>query len=92
MVRKLKRLFLKSKYNLNSYKDYCIKNKDNATTSALLTLLYFGLRQSELSSLRVIDGKYLECETSKERMGINIVCSRKRGSEKQNTINREEST
>lgn len=42
----------------------------------MLTLLYFGLRQSELQSLRIIDGKYLECETSKEKMGRNIVLRR----------------
>lgn len=53
--------------------DYCIENKDKATSSALLVLLYFGLRQSELSSLRIIDERYLECATSKERMGRNVV-------------------
>ena len=52
--------------------DYCIANPDGATTSALLVLLYFGLRQSELASLRVIDGHYLECETSKERLGRKV--------------------
>ena len=52
--------------------DYCIANPDGATTSALLVLLYFGLRQSELASLRVIDGNYLECETSKERLGRKV--------------------
>lgn len=56
--------------------EYCIKKSDTTTTSALLTLLYFGLRQSELQSLRVIDGKYLECETSKEKMGRNVVLRR----------------
>lgn len=53
--------------------EYCIANPDGATTSALLVLLYFGLRQSELKSLQIIDGKYLQCETSKERMGRNVV-------------------
>ena len=52
--------------------DYCIANPDGATTSALLVLLYFGLRQSELASLRVSDGNYLECETSKERLGRKV--------------------
>ena len=52
--------------------DYCIANPDSATTSALLVLLYFGLRQSELASLRVSDGNYLECETSKERLGRKV--------------------
>lgn len=52
--------------------EYCIANTDGATTSAMLVLLYFGLRQSELSSIRVFDGKYLECETSKERPGRKV--------------------
>ena len=52
--------------------DYCIANPDGATTSALLVLLYFGLRQSELASLRIINGNYLECETSKERLGRKV--------------------
>ena len=56
--------------------DYCIKKRDTATASALLTLLYFGLRQSELQSLRIIENKYLECETSKEKMGRNVVLRR----------------
>ena len=38
----------------------------------MLILLYFGLRQSELPTLKVIDGNTLECETSKERMGRNV--------------------
>lgn len=53
--------------------EYCINKKDNAASSALLILLYFGLRQSELKSLEVIDGKWLECETSKELLGKNVV-------------------
>ncbi len=48
--------------------EYCRRRKDDVA-SALLVLLYFGLRQSELASLRIISGKYLECETSKERLG-----------------------
>jgi integrase len=53
--------------------DFCIANKDAAASSALLVLLYFGLRQSELKSLKIIDGQWLQCETSKERMGRNVV-------------------
>ncbi len=48
--------------------DHCRRKRDDAA-SALLVLLYFGLRQSELASIRVIDGKFLECETSKVRLG-----------------------
>lgn len=49
--------------------DYCIKNQSLATTSALLVLLFFGLRQSELASLNIVDGQWLECTTSKSRLG-----------------------
>ena len=52
--------------------DYCIKNRTNATSSAILVLLYFGLRRSELKSIKVLDYG-IECETSKERMGRNVV-------------------
>ena len=48
--------------------DYCIKNKENAASSALLILLYFGLRQSELASVR-IDNETLTCITSKQLKG-----------------------
>lgn len=53
--------------------DYCTTKTNGASSSALLVLLYFGLRQSELASLRIVDGKYLVCDTSKERMGRNVV-------------------
>ena len=53
--------------------EYCRSKTDGATSSALLVLLYFGLRQSELASLRIVDGKYLVCDTSKERLGKNVV-------------------
>lgn len=53
--------------------DFCLQNPDHAASSALLVLLYFGLRQSELKSLKIIDGKWLQCETSKERLGRNVV-------------------
>lgn len=51
--------------------DYCIANPDGATTSAMLVLLYFGLRQCELKTLQIIDGKFLDCITGKERLGRN---------------------
>ncbi|MBE5740292.1 MAG: hypothetical protein E7349_05510 [Clostridiales bacterium] len=53
--------------------EYCLNRKDKATTNALLVLLYFGLRKSELKTLEIIDGKWLQCETSKERLGQNMV-------------------
>ncbi len=58
--------------------EFCRNRKDDVA-SALLVLLYFGLRQSELPTLKVIDGNTLECETSKERMGRNPEGARSRG-------------
>mgnify|MGYP002796635312 FL=1 len=55
---------------------YCIKNPNSASSSAILTLLYFGMRQSELPSLKVIDDSWLEIETSKERLGKDVVLRR----------------
>lgn len=48
--------------------DYCIKNKNRAATSALLILLYFGLRQSELAGITV-ENETLTCTTSKQLKG-----------------------
>lgn len=53
--------------------NYCLSNLNKDTSHALMVLLYTGLRRSELASLNVIDGKWLECDTSKERMGKNVV-------------------
>ena len=53
--------------------NYCKTHKDVEGTDALLVLLYFGLRKSELASIEIIDGKWLQCETSKERLGQNVV-------------------
>lgn len=53
--------------------NYCIQNHDKASSSALLVLLYFGMRQSELATLKVIDENWIECITSKERLGQNEV-------------------
>lgn len=52
---------------------YCKSHREVEGTDALLVLLLFGLRKSELASLEIIDGKWLQCETSKERLGQNIV-------------------
>ncbi len=56
--------------------NYCKTHKNVEGTDALLVLLYFGLRQSELPTLKVIDGNTLKCETSKERLGQDIVLRR----------------
>ena len=48
--------------------EYCKKNQSSASASALLILLYFGLRQSELASIS-IDSETLTCTTSKQLKG-----------------------
>lgn len=53
--------------------NHCLAHLNRDTSHAFLVLLYAGLRRSELASLNVIDGVWLECETSKERMGKNVV-------------------
>lgn len=53
--------------------NYCKSHRDVEGTDALLVLLYFGLRKSELKTIQVLDGKWLQCETSKERLGQNVV-------------------
>ena len=53
--------------------NHCLAHLNRDTAHAFLVLLYAGLRRSELASINVIDGVWLECETSKERMGKNVV-------------------
>ena len=53
--------------------NYCKSHREVEGTDALLVLLYFGLRKSELASIEIIDGKWLQCETSKKRLGQNVV-------------------
>ena len=48
--------------------DHCIAHRDSAASSALLVMLYFGLRRSELKTIR-IEGDFLICTTSKQRQG-----------------------
>ena len=48
--------------------DYCLSHKENAASDALLVMLYFGLRRSELATIRVEDN-FLICTTSKQRQG-----------------------
>lgn len=52
--------------------EWCIEHKDNEGSSALLVLLYFGLRRSELKTISV-EGEMLTCTTSKTKMGRNEV-------------------
>ena len=53
--------------------NHCLANLKKDTSHAFLVLLCAGLRRSELASLKIIDGTWLECETSNERMGKNVV-------------------
>ena len=53
--------------------NYCKSHRSVEGTSALLVLLYFGLRKSELKSIEIINDKWLQCKTSKERLGQNVV-------------------
>ena len=52
--------------------EFCIEHKDNEASSALLVLLYFGLRRSELKTISVED-EMLTCTTSKTKMGRSEV-------------------
>lgn len=53
--------------------DYCIAHPELTASNALLVLLYTGMRRSELQTLRIIDENWLECDTSKEKMGNDVV-------------------
>ena len=48
--------------------DFCIGHKDSEASSALLIMLYFGLRRSELATIR-LEENALVCTTSKQRQG-----------------------
>lgn len=52
--------------------EFCIAHRENEASSALLVLLYFGLRRSELQSIRV-QNEMLTCTTSKTKMGRSEV-------------------
>ena len=52
--------------------EFCIEHKDNETSSALLVLLYFGLRRSKLKTISV-ENEMLTCITSKTKMGRSEV-------------------
>ena len=53
---------------------YCLSHKNLEGTDALLVLLYFGLRKSELKSIKIIDNQWLQCETSKELWDKTLSC------------------
>lgn len=48
--------------------EFCVSHKDNAASSALLVMLYCGLRRSELRTIRT-EENFLICTTSKQRQG-----------------------
>lgn len=51
---------------------YCVEHRNNEASSAILVLLYFGLRRSELQSIEIAD-EMLTCTTSKTKRGRNEV-------------------
>ena len=52
--------------------EWCIEHRGNEASSALLVLLYFGLRRSELKTISV-ENEMLTCTTSKTKMGRSEV-------------------
>ncbi len=52
--------------------DYCLKRKNTTAASAVLVLLYTGMRVGELQSAVLYDN-YIECETEKIRKGYAAV-------------------
>ena len=52
--------------------EFCIAHRENEASSALLVLLYFGLRRSELKTISV-ENEMLTCTTSKTKMGRSEV-------------------
>lgn len=48
--------------------DYCLKRKNTTAASAVLLLLYTGMRVGELKTAKLYDN-YIECETEKIRKG-----------------------
>ena len=56
--------------------DYCKAHPELCASSALLVLLYTGMRRSELPTLTILDDNWMQCETSKEKMGQDVVCRR----------------
>ncbi len=52
--------------------EYCLSHRENEASSAILVLLYFGLRRSELKTIEIKD-ETLTCVTSKTKLGRNEV-------------------
>lgn len=52
--------------------DYCLKRKNTTAASAVLVLLYTGMRVGELKTAKLYDN-YIECETEKTRKGYAAV-------------------
>ncbi|MCM1297772.1 MAG: hypothetical protein NC311_19720 [Muribaculaceae bacterium] len=49
--------------------DYCIEHSDNTVNSAILILLYTGMRVGEIKTA-MLHENYIECETEKTRKGF----------------------
>lgn len=52
--------------------DYCLKRKNTTAASAVLVLLYTGMRVGELKTAKLYEN-YIECETEKIRKGYAAV-------------------
>ena len=52
--------------------DFCIAHKHLKAVSAILTLLYTGMRSGELKSMTIVNDKYfyIDCITEKTRQGL----------------------
>ena len=53
--------------------NYCVSKPELKASSALLVLYLFGLRTSELKTVKVLDDNWIEVITSKELLGKNEV-------------------
>lgn len=53
--------------------EHCTAHPELTASSALLVLLYTGMRRSELKTLRILNENWMECDTSKEKMGQDVV-------------------
>lgn len=63
-------------YEKKQLVQFCKDNPNLSASSALLVLLYTGMRRSELPSLTILDENWMQCETSKEKMGQDVVYRR----------------
>ena len=53
--------------------EYCIEHREFSASYALLVHLYRDMRRSGLKAMRFRNEQWMECDTSKEKKGRNIV-------------------